>query len=320
MKYGYVSYMDILGFTSGIKSNDFETKYKNLIAAIRSFHPDAKATIYLISDSIIVTSKHLHGVKEYARMIYTWGMRQDFWSRGAITQGEYEPLDAAAIIEKNGNIIMPYLGDAYLRAVKLEEEINMAGIVIDSNVQSDNPGLPLEFEFVDGFMEYQEYLPKAGNENKKRLLLPSANEDIYITDSLHFMEMLKSHADDIDKYINTFCFYIKLFLTRTPPENMPNFFEQLLEGFSMHGRHFLIPRKVIIIFIAVIDALFERSVNLEKDYSEASLKADINLILDALKIQGYLPTFSDYLLELDKKRTTNLYEKVHDILSDGSQT
>jgi len=313
MKYGYVSYMDILGFTSGIKSNDFETKYKSLIAAIRNFHPDPKATIYLVSDSIIVTSEHLQRVKEYAQMIYTWGMHQDFWIRGAITQGEYEPIDAATIIEKNGNIIMPYLGDAYLRAVKLEEKINMAGIVIDSSVKSDNPDLPLEFEFEDGFKEYREYLIEKNYEGKKRYLLPSTNSDIHITDSLHFQTMLKSHAAAIDKHINTFCFYIKLLLTRTPSENIPIFFERLIDQLSLH-----IPQKVIIIFIAVIEAIIERRDNPKMDYSEASLKADINLILDALKTQGYLPKFSDYLLEFDKKRTTNLYGKVHDILSDGS--
>lgn len=176
---GYVSYMDILGFTLYIKSNDFKTKYESLIAAIRSFHPDSKVTIYLVSDSIIVTSEHLQGVKEYARMIYTWGMCQDFWIRGAITQGEYEPIDATTIIEKNGNIIMPNLGDAYLRAVNLEKQINIAGIVIDDNVKSNNRDLPLDEEIVDGFIYYQEHLPKAGNENKKKLLLPSANEDIH---------------------------------------------------------------------------------------------------------------------------------------------
>jgi hypothetical protein len=96
-----------------------------------------------------------------------------------------------------------------------------------------------------------------------------------------------------------------------------NFLEQLIDQLNVHGRQFLIPRKVIIIFIAVIDALFERRDNPERDYSKASLKADINLILDALKIQGYLPTFSDYLIEFDKKRTTNLFGKVHDILLDG---
>lgn len=313
---GYISYMDVLGFNNKINAIDvdFKTKYEALITKIGTqFHPDPKATIYVVSDSIIVTSQNFKSVKAYTRMIYEAGMLDDFWLRGAITQGDIETIDATKIVRENKNIIMPYMGDAYITAYNLESKLNMAGIVIDDDVKSDNPDLPLEIEYVDGFMEYQEYLPKAGNENKKRLLVPSANKDIYIADSLHFGEMLKSHADDIDKYVNTFCFYIKLLLPRTDAANVSNFLSRLIDQLSLHGRHFLIPRKVIIIFIAVVDAMFERYNNSEQNYSESSLKANIGTILDVLKAQGCLLTFSEYLLEFDKKRATNLYEKVHTI-------
>lgn len=316
---GYVSYMDILGFASKIRATEFRNKYNALITFIGDkFKEDSKVTVDIVSDSVVVISKELNPIKDYARMIYGWALRNDFWVRGAITQGELEKVVRSRIVRSNGNIVIPYLGDAYLHAVRLEKQINMAGIIIDDTVKSDNPDLPLDVEYVDGFMEYREYLPKTDNENKKKLLLPSANEEILIIDSLHFQEMLKSHTDDIDKYINTFCFYIKLFLARSPKRNVRHFVKRLIEQLKLHGRRFLIPQKVIIIFVAAIDALIERNNDPSQKYTQSLLKSDISRILDALKAQGYLSAFSDYLLEFDNKRTTNLFENVRIILSDGN--
>lgn len=90
--------------------------------------------------------------------------------------------------------------------------------------------------------------------------------------------------------------------------------KRLIDQLSLHGRQFLIPQKVIIIFVAVIDALIERHNISTQKYSKSVLKADIGRILDALKSQGYLSAFSDYLLEFDKKRKTKLYKESHNIL------
>ena len=317
---GYVSYMDALAFTEKIKSADFQDKYKKLINYIgKIFNSDSKADIYLVSDSIIVTSQNFESVKSYARMFYTWGMLNDFWLRGAIAQGDIVTIDKNKIVGENKNIIMPYMGETYITAYSLESKLNMAGIVIGDDVKPGNLDLPLEVEYTDGYMEYQEYLPKEGNEKKKRLLLPSANEEIYITESLHFREMLKSHSEDLDKYINTFCFYIKLLLIRSDKVNVGEFLKKLIEQLSLQGRHLLIPERVIVIFIAVIDSLFVRHDKPDNKYSEASLKSDIGTILDALKVQGYLAILSDYLLEFDKKRETKLYKKVHDIIQQGQR-
>lgn len=313
---GYVSYMDILAFESRRKSDIFKGKYEKLISYIGGqFHFDSKATIYVVSDSIIVTSQNFESVKAYTRMFYTWGMLNDFWLREAIAQGNIETIDTTIIVRENKNIIMPYMGEAYLTAFKLESKLNMAGIVIDDNVKPDNPDLPLEEEYTDGYMEYQEYLPKEGNEKKKKLLLPSTNEEIYITESLHFREMLKSHSEDLDKYINTFCFYIKLLLIKSGKMNVVEFLKKLIEQLSLQGRHLLIPERVIVIFIAVIDSLFARHNEPDNNYSDASLKSDIGTILNALKVQGYVAAFSDYLVEFDKKRKTTLYKNIHDVLS-----
>ena len=312
---GYVSYMDILAFESKRKSDIFKSKYEELISYIGGqFHFDSKATIYVVSDSIIVTSQNFESVKAYTRMFYTWGMLNDFWLRGAIAQGNIETIDTTIIVRENKNIIMPYLGEAYLTAYNLESNLNMAGIAIDENVKPDNPDLPLEVEYTDGYMEYQEYLPKEWNENKKRLLLPSANKELHITERFHFRKMLGSHSEDLEKYINTFCFYVKLLMMRSDIQNVPIFLNRLIEETNAYSGYLTIPQKMIILFVAVIDGLFECFNNLEKNYSESLLKSDISTILDVLKDQGYLSSFSDYLVEFDKKRKTTLYKNVHDIL------
>lgn len=190
----------------------------------------------------------------------------------------------------------------------------MAGIIIEDNVVSDHPDLKL-LENED-YIEYQEYLPKEGYEGKKRLLLPWPNEEIHIINTMYYFgEMLKSHSDDIDKYINTFCFYIKLLLTKSPIENINNFLKQLLEQISLHGRSILIPRKVVIIFISVIDSLLERYHSDYPDSSTSKLESNISMILDALKKQNFLPAFTDYLYEFDKKRHTSLYKDINEMLS-----
>lgn len=306
---GYISYMDIIGFKlkiEDIEDKDFEKKYKNLIKTIsKEFEKDPKVSIYIVSDSIILISQNFSEVKSYTQTIYAWGLRDDFWIRGAIAQGEIIKIDPEEVIKDNKNIIFPYLGKAYVTAYNLESKLNMAGIIIEDNVVSDNPDLKL-LENED-YIEYQEYLPKEGYEGKKRLLLPWPNEEIPIINTMYyFREMLKSHSGDIDKYINTFCFYIKL-LFRSNISNRKVFLKTLLEQF---GRNILIPRKVVIIFISVIDSLMAQD-----NPDSSKLESDIRMIIEALKKQNFLHTFIDYLHEFDKKRHTSLYKDINEMLS-----
>lgn len=98
---GYISYMDILGFTSKIEDKDFEGKYKNLINTIsKDFEKDPKVSIYVVSDSIILISQNFSEVKSYTQTIYAWGLRDDFWIRGAIAQGEIIKIDSEEVIKK----------------------------------------------------------------------------------------------------------------------------------------------------------------------------------------------------------------------------
>lgn len=314
---GYISYMDILAFTSKIRYPTFKNKYKNLTKYIgNQFHMDKNTTaatiIYVVSDSILAVSPELRGVKEYARMIYTWGMRNDFWIRGAIAQGEIEMTDRTRIVGENKNIVMPYMGDAYLAAYNLESKLNMAGIVIDDNVQSDNPDLPLLED--EDFVQYQEYLPKEGNECKKRIVLPCPNEEIDLAKSLHFRLMMGSHAVDLDKYVNTFCFYVRLLMTRSDIRNVAVFLDRLLEELNEYSRHLLIPPKVVILFVSVIDGLLYRKDNPREDDDKQSLEPYIPRVVETLKKHGHLPAFGDYLIEYDRQRDTALYKYIHDIL------
>ncbi len=312
---GYIAYMDILGFTSKRTSSAFKIKYDNLKNYIgEKFSRDPKATIYVVSDSIIVCSENFEPAKNYARMIYTWGMRNDFWIRGAIAQGHVEEIDSEKIVGENKNVILPYFGEAYLTAYKLESKLNMAGIVIDDNLKPDNPDLPLEEEYTDGYMEYQEYLPKDGNEGKKRLLLPDYNFEQSIADTMYFEEMLKSHLEDIDKYVNTFSFYLKLLLKSDNLADIHSLLENLCKQLGLQGRRILIPPKVIIVFVAVIRGLFDLYRSPENKYlSKGTLELEVSTILDALKKQGYLPIFTDFVLEYDNVLYSEIYQLRADI-------
>lgn len=302
--------MDILGFTSKINSSDFKTKYNNLISTIgEHFKEDKEANIYLVSDSIIVISTNFRPVKDYTRMIYTWGMSNDFWIRGAIAQGQIEKINSDKIVNENKNVIIPYLGDAYLTAYNLESKLNMAGIVIDDNLKSDNPDLPLEVEY----MEYQEYLLKEGSENKKRLLLPDKNWEINIANKLqYFREMLGSHSEDMDKYINTFCFYVKLLMTNTNVQNRYTFLDSLIKEVTTYSGYLIIPQKILVLFVAVFDGLFPQDNKPKEGDDNQSLY--VSKLLEALRSHDYLSKFEDYLLEYDKRRNTTLYRNIHESL------
>lgn len=287
----YVSYMDVLAFTSKIKSDIFREKYEGLINHIgNQFRSDSKATIYIVSDSIIVTSQELRAVINYSKMFYTWSMRNNFWIRGAIAHGDMEIIDPATIVRENRNIILPYLGDAYLTTYNIEKEANMAGIIIDERVSSDNPEVPLLEE--DDYINYQEYLPKGGNPGKKMVLLPTdINEELYIATSLHFREMLGYHSEDIDKYVNTFCFYVKLLTMRSDIRNVYSLLDHLIEEVNTYSGSLVIPQKMLILFVAVFDGIFSRNANPKEGDDNLQLKPYIPKLLGALKTHGYLLTF-----------------------------
>lgn len=314
IKNAYVSYFDVLGFTSRFISGDLMHRYENLIAAIEELN-DPDVTFFLFSDSIVVISESFKKVRETTRSIYTWGILNDFWLRGAIARGDVTGLDFSKVV--NGNrVILPFLGEGYLKAYKLESTLNISGIVLDDiffDPGNECAALRKQIDYVD----YEEYLPKRGYEDKKLLLLPKEGSLGQIVDTMYFEEMLKSHVDDIDKYINTFIFFIETLLRTADDPTIIKFLDNLLRELELHGSHILIPSKVVIIFVAVIEGLIKRFRSGIKGGAlkmpREKLEIYVGDILGALKAQGYLPTFVDYVLEYDKKRRATIYKDINSL-------
>lgn len=306
----YVSYFDVLGFRARSASDDFTAKYESLIGTISRIN-DPGLSVFLLSDSIIMVSEDFEQVKSQTKDFYTWGVLNDFWIRGGIAKGSITRYKEST--EKN-KIVFPFLGEGYLKAYVLETALNMSGIRIDDEFFATTEEImPLQKD-VD-YVEYEEYLPKRGYEGKKRLLLPRDRSVKQIINGMHFEEMLKSHVEDLDKYINTFCFYVTFLLRYASAATLKTFQENLLAELNLHGQRVLIPSKVVIIFIAVIEGLFNRyrSPGVQHYVSSKMLEADISNIVAALKEQGHLPTFIDYLLDYDKRRRTNLYKDINSL-------
>jgi len=315
----YVAYFDVLGFTSRFISGDLMHRYKNLIDAIEDLQ-DSDITYFLFSDSITVISRSFTKVRETARSIYTWGILNDFWMRGAIARGTVTGLDFSTYIQNN-RIILPFLGEGYLKAYQLESTLNISAIVLDDiffNPGKECAALRKQVDYV----EYEEYLPKRGYEDKKLLLLPKEGSLKQIVDTMYFEEMLKSHVDDIDKYINTFIFFIETFLRTADQSTVVKFLDNLIRELKLHGNQILIPSKVAIIFVAVIEGLIRRfrtgAFHVLQDAPQQKLEIYIGEILGTLKTQGYLPTFVDYVLEYDKKRHTTVYKDINKLRADLS--
>lgn len=83
---------------------------------------------------------------------------------------------------------------------------------------------------------------------------------------------------------------------------------------GLQGRRILIPPKVIIVFVAVIKGLFDlyRS-PINKHLSKGALELEVSTILDALKKQGYLPIFTDFVIEYDSVLCSEIYQLRADI-------
>lgn len=311
----FVSYIDVLGFRARFASTDFTRKYERLIETISGIR-DEGLSLFLLSDSIVIVSEDFELVKRQTRDFYTWGVLNDFWIRGGIARGNVTRYKE--VTERN-KIIFPFLGQGYLNAYKLESGLNMSGVSIDEDIftnEADPAALREELDYV----EYEEHLPKRGYEGKKRLLLPRDRSIKQIINGMHFEEMLKSHVEDIDKYINTFCFHVTFLVQHADAATLETFQEKLLRELDLHGRRVLIPSKVVIIFVAVIEALFNRyRSGKDRRLATTRLETYVSSIVAALKEQGHLSAFVDYLLDYDKRRHTSLYKDINSLRADSTQ-
>ena len=308
----YVCFFDVLGFTSSFISGTLSKRYDGLIEMMNS-RRDPDVTIFLMSDSIFCVSADFQKLKDTAKEFYTWGILNDFWLRGAITQGNVTKYREHIIIEQN-RFIIPFLGNGFLKAYTLQTTLNIYGVVLDKiffESDESNPG------FIKGidYIEYEEYLPKTGYEGIEKLLLPKSDSLRQVVDSMYFAEMLESHAEDVDKYINTFCFYIQHLLERASTENLIAFVEKMLKEFAFQTGRILIPTKIVTIFIAMIQGMFNRYRSSVGFYQcdPGQLGFLVNQIVSVLKQQGYLSIFVDTMLEFDKSRHTSLYKEINNL-------
>ncbi len=319
VKKAYVAYFDVLGFTSRFLSGDLQNRYERLVEAIDGIK-DNDITCFLFSDSIVIISRSFTKVRETSRSVYTWGILNDFWLRGAIAHGGLTEMDFSKFITRN-RVVLPFLGEGYLKAYTLESTLNISGIALDDmffEPGKECAALRRELDYVS----YEEYLPKRGYEDQKLLLLPEDGSLRQIVDTMYFEEMLKSHVNDIDKYINTFIFFIETLLKTADHETIVRFLDNLLKQLELHGSHVLIPSKVIIIFVAVIEGLIRRfrsgALGVAGTNPRELLETYVGNILGSLKVQGYLPTFVDYVLEYDKKRHSTVYHDINKLRADWS--
>ena len=226
----YVCYADVLGFTSRFISGDLSSKYDKLIQMVNDIE-DPAITVFLMSDSIIIVSLEFEKFRDTVKEFYTWGILNDFWLRGAITQGDVTRYHERAMTQQN-RFILPFLGDGYLRAYAIETTMNISGIAIDQKFfdsENTNPGFRKGVDYI----EHEEYLPKTGYEGKKKLLLPKKDSLRQVVDTMYFEEMLGSHVEDVDKYINTFCFYIRHLLEHVSTVSLIAFVEKIIKEFFL---------------------------------------------------------------------------------------
>jgi len=308
----YVSFFDVLGFTSSFISGKLSKRYDGLIEMTNGMS-DPDVTIFLMSDSILCVSSDFRKLRDTVKEFYTWGILNDFWLRGGITQGNVTRYKERAVTEQN-RFILPFLGDGYLRAYTLEATLNISGVVLDEiffESEETNPGFRKGIDYI----EYEEYVPKVGYEGKKKLLLPKAESLRQVVDTMYFAEMLESHVEDVDKYINTFCFYIQHLLERASTENLIAFVEKMMKEFEFQAGRILIPTKIVTIFIAMIQGLFNRYRSSEGAHQcdPGQLEFLVGQIVSVMKRQGYLSAFVDTLLDFDKSRRTNLYKEMNSL-------
>lgn len=309
--------MDILGFALNIKKDYFKEKYQQLINKINTITDDC-VTIYLLSDSIVLLSSDCKLTIRYTRDIYTWGILNDFWIRGAIAAGEIEPNINTEMKSSDTRIILPYLGDIYLRAYNMESQLNLSGIALDDVLVSAPENCDLK-EDTD-FIIYQEYLPKEDRKEDKKLLLPNDKRQFgTLINNMYIEQMLQSHVNDIDKYVNTFSYFIFLFMRYDDISDVDSFLDDLCKQIGLQGRRLLIPNKIFIIFIALIKGLFDRYRSpSNKYYSKETLEYHISKVIEKIKQSGNLSVFTDYIIEYDKKRSTTLYQDIYMVRADIS--
>lgn len=200
----FLCYLDILGFKNRITEDGFKRCYESIInEVIEPYNYTDK--VYLISDSIVVISEDFGELVDNSFSIYSIALGQGLFLRGAVTKGQINKLP---IVQETGNkIVIPYLGEAFLNAYKLEQNINCAAICIDQGTYDE-----LQGEEKDLIFRYKELFPKDDKKREKLFLISDMkNWSVPQTILLKISEQIAHPSKhDLLKFIDTFCLYYRV--------------------------------------------------------------------------------------------------------------
>jgi len=209
----FICYLDILGFQSRIantKSN-FKTFYDKLVKVIVSeIAPGKKVKLYAISDSVIIISDDIKDVVTTSFAIYSEALHNGIFVRGALTYGPINDSISVSNIGDNRNIVIPYLGDGYLKAYKLGGDVNCAAIYIDNDILSKIKDVE------HNIFKYTEIFSKKGTAFEKSFLISDMNNYSVPQTILSRIsdEIPKFTEHQASKFIDTFCLYYSIMRDR----------------------------------------------------------------------------------------------------------
>lgn len=198
----FICYLDILGFKSRIGESEFKEGYEWLIKEIVEPY-DYQDKVYLLSDSIIIISNDIQDIVDNSFGIYSQALHKGILIRGGLTKGK---INTPQELRESGNkLVIPYLGEAYLKAYNLEQSINTAAIHVDEDILN-------EINDIRNFLiKFTEIFPKSESDKEKTFLVTdmknySVPESIFILIS---EEIPNISRHDIPKFINTLVLYYK---------------------------------------------------------------------------------------------------------------
>ncbi len=198
----FICYLDILGFKSRIDEGKFKEGYEWIIKEIvKPFdYPDK---VYLLSDSIIIISNDIKDIVNNSFNIYSHALHKGILIRGGLTKGR---INTPQELRESGNkLVIPYLGEAYLKAYKLEQSINTAAIRVDEDILD-------ELNDIKKFLiKFTEIFPKSES-NKEKTFLVTDMENCSVPASIFTLiseEISNILRHDIQKFINTFVLYYR---------------------------------------------------------------------------------------------------------------
>ena len=130
-------------------------------------------------------------------------MHKGILIRGGLTKGR---INTPQELRESGNkLVIPYLGEAYLKAYKLEQSINTAAIRVDEDILD-------ELNDIKKFLiKFTEIFPKSES-NKEKTFLVTDMENCSVPASIFTLiseEISNISRHDIQKFINTFVLYYR---------------------------------------------------------------------------------------------------------------